>query len=51
MTVDMNPTPLPLTTLRIQVFNDFAPVDGTYEVDAERGLAGFSAAITDGSDW
>jgi hypothetical protein len=47
VTVEMNPTPLPLTTLRLQVFNDNAPVDATYEVDAERGLAGFSAAITD----
>ncbi|MEP7179866.1 MAG: hypothetical protein ABI775_12300, partial [Pseudonocardiales bacterium] len=47
VTVAMNPTPLPLTTLRIEVFNDNAPVDATYEVDAERGLSGFSAAITD----
>ncbi|WP_344115017.1 hypothetical protein [Kribbella alba] len=45
--VRMNPTPLPLTTLRIQVFNDSVPVDGTYEVDAEQGLAGFSANLTD----
>ena len=43
----MNPTPLPLTTLRLQVFNDNAPVDGTYEVDAEPGLAGFTASLTD----
>jgi hypothetical protein len=47
VTVEMNPLPLPLTTLRLQVFNDNAPVDATYEVDAERGLAGFSASITD----
>jgi hypothetical protein len=45
--VEMNPTPLPLTTLRLQVFNDNAPVDATYEVDAEQGLAGFTATITD----
>ncbi|MDX6292180.1 MAG: large repetitive protein [Kribbellaceae bacterium] len=45
--VRMNPTPLPLTTLRIQVFNDSVPVDGTYEVDAEKGLAGFTAALSD----
>ncbi|TDU83304.1 SdrD B-like protein [Kribbella voronezhensis] len=45
--VRMNPTPLPLTTLRIQVFNDNLPVDGTYEMDAEQGLAGFSANLTD----
>ena len=43
----MNPTPLPLTTLRIQVFNDNAPVDATYEVDAEQALAGFTAHLTD----
>jgi len=47
VTVEMNPTPLPLTTLRIQVFNDNAPVDATYEVDAEAGLAGFSVALAD----
>jgi hypothetical protein len=45
--VQMNPTPLPLTTLRIQVFNDNQPVDATYEVDAEKGLAGFTAHLTD----
>ncbi len=45
--VQMNPTPLPLTTLRIQVFNDNQPVDATYEVDAEQGLAGFTAHLSD----
>ncbi len=45
--VQMNPTPLPLTTLRIQVFNDNAPVDATYEVDAEHGLEGFTAHLSD----
>jgi len=45
--VQMNPTPLPLTTLRIQVFNDNVPVDSTYEVDAEQGLAGFTAHLSD----
>ncbi len=47
VTVAMNPTPLPLTTLRIEVFNDNAPVDATYEVDAESGIAGFTAHLTD----
>lgn len=47
VTVAMNPTPLPLTTLRLQVYNDNAPVDGTFEADAEKGLAGFTATITD----
>jgi len=45
--VVMNPTPLPLSTLRIQVFNDNTPVDATYEVDAEHGLAGFTAHLSD----
>jgi hypothetical protein len=45
--VVMNPTPLPLTSLRIQVFNDNQPVDATYEVDAEDGLAGFTAHLSD----
>lgn len=45
--VRMNPTPLPLTTLRLQVFNDNLPVDATYEADAEQGLAGFTATLTD----
>ena len=45
--VEMNPTPLPLTTLQIEVFNDNAPVDATYEVDAEKGLAGFTAHLSD----
>ena len=45
--VEMNPTPLPLTTLRIQVFNDNMPVDATYEVDAEQGLADFTAHLSD----
>jgi IPT/TIG domain len=47
VTVSMNPTPLPLTTLRLTVFNDNAPVDATYEVDAEQGLRGFTAHLTD----
>ncbi|MEO7132487.1 MAG: IPT/TIG domain-containing protein [Dermatophilaceae bacterium] len=47
VTVRMNPTPLPLATIRIQVFGDNAPVDGTYEVGAEQGLIGFTANLTD----
>ncbi len=47
VSVDLDPTPLPLATIRIDVFNDFAPVDGTYEVDAEQGLQGFTAHLTD----
>ena len=47
VTVQMNPTPLPLSTLRIQVFNDNQPVDATFEVDAEKGLSGFTAHLSD----
>jgi hypothetical protein len=47
VTVAMNPSPLPLTTLRIAVFNDNTPVDATYEVDAEDGLSGFTAHLSD----
>ncbi len=47
VTVAMQPLPLPLSTLRISVFNDNAPVDATYEVDAEPGLANFVGHLTD----
>lgn len=45
--VQMNPTPLPLSTIQIQVYQDQVPVDATYEADAEHGLAGFGAHLTD----
>ncbi len=45
--VKMLPTPLPLATVRIQVFNDNAPVDATYEADAEPGLKGFVGSLSD----
>jgi hypothetical protein len=47
VTVAMQPYPLPLGTVRLRVFNDSIPVDGTYEVGAERGLAGFTAHLAD----
>jgi SdrD B-like domain len=47
VTVTMQPYPLPLGTVRIRVFNDNIPVDGTNEVGAERGLAGFTAHLSD----
>jgi len=34
VTVTMQPYPLPLGTVRLRVFNDSIPVDGTYEVDS-----------------
>ncbi|OLB80437.1 MAG: hypothetical protein AUI14_06785 [Actinobacteria bacterium 13_2_20CM_2_71_6] len=45
--VTMQPFPLPLGHIRIRVFNDNVPVDGTYEVGVERGLAGFKAVLAD----
>ena len=45
--VQMNPTPLPLATIQIQVYQDQVPVDATYEADAEHGIAGFGAHLTD----
>ncbi len=47
--VRMNATPLPLTTLRIQVFNDSLPVDATWEMDAENktDMSGFTATLSD----
>jgi hypothetical protein len=45
--VAMQPYPLPLGTVRLRVFNDSIPVDGTYEVGAEHGLAGFTAHLAD----
>jgi hypothetical protein len=47
--VGMVAVPLPLTTLRIQVFNDSLPVDATWEMDAENktDMSGFTASLTD----
>ena len=49
VTVGLNPTPLPLATIQLQVYDDYAPVDGTYEVDAESSvnMSGFHAHLTD----
>lgn len=49
VTVAMNPLPLPLSTIRIQVFNDNQPVDATWEMDAENStdMGGFTVTLTD----
>ncbi len=60
VTVDMQPYPLPLGTVRIRVFNDIAPVDATYEVGSQEDsvcttpipagracLSGFTAHLSD----
>jgi hypothetical protein len=45
--VDMYAYPLPTGTLRLRVFKDTAPVDGTYEVGSEAPLRGFHAHLGD----
>jgi SdrD B-like domain/Polysaccharide lyase family 4, domain II/IPT/TIG domain len=47
VTVDMQPYPLPLGTIRIRAFQDSVPVDATYEVGAEKGIPGFTAHLSD----
>jgi len=47
VSVGMQPLPLPLATIKIQVFNDNVPTDGTYEADAEQGLRGFTGNPSD----
>jgi hypothetical protein len=47
VTVTMQPYPLPLSTIRVRVFQDNMPVDGTYEIGAESGLSGFTAHLAD----
>ncbi len=53
-TVALQPYPLPLGTVRVRVFHDNAPVDGTYEAGSETGsqggqvnLNGFVAHLSD----
>ena len=45
--VSMHATPVPLGTLRLRVFKDSAPVDGTYEVGLEKPLVGFTVHLND----
>ena len=45
--VRMHSVPLPTGTLRLRVFKDTAPVDGTYEVDVEQPLSGFVTHLND----
>lgn len=52
--VPVQPNPVPLGSVRVRVFHDNAPVDGTYEAGSETGgqgqgnsLAGFEAHLTD----
>lgn len=45
--VQLQPYPLPLGTIRIQVFNDNAQTNGQFDVPGEVGLAGFEGHIYD----
>jgi hypothetical protein len=49
VTVPLQPYPLPLATMKVQVFHDNAPVDATFEVDGEQGagMTGFEAHLSD----
>jgi hypothetical protein len=54
VTVPLQPYPLPLGTMKIEAFHDYAPVDATFEVDGESvppnstwNMAGYEAHLTD----
>ena len=45
--VELQPTPLPDSTVRALVFQDNAPVNGAPDTPAEAGLAGFEGQLAD----
>jgi hypothetical protein len=45
--VFLNPFPIPLGTMRLKVFADTKPTDGTYDEQNESGLVGFNGLIND----
>jgi hypothetical protein len=47
LVVEMQPYPLPLATVRIQVFEDNAITNGAYDVPGEAPLVGFEGHISD----
>ncbi len=47
VTVHLQPFPLPLATIRIQVFEDNYSTNGQFDVPGEHGLAGFEGHIFD----
>ncbi len=56
VTVEAQPFPLPLATIKLQVFEDRNPVNGQYDIPGEIGQQGFEGHITDilgvvKSDW
>ncbi len=47
VTVQAQPFPLPLTTIKVQIFNDNASTNGQMDVPDEVGLAGFEVHLND----
>ncbi len=47
ISVYLNPFPLPLGTVRVKVFQDSSPTDGTYDQSTELGLEGFHGILND----
>jgi hypothetical protein len=45
--VFLNPFPIPLGTMKLKVFADTKPTDGTYDEQNESGLVGFNGLIND----
>ncbi|NJM40858.1 MAG: hypothetical protein HC853_08835, partial [Anaerolineae bacterium] len=47
VTVQMYAMPLPLSTIRVRVFEDIAGTNGELDIPGEQGLAGFRALVED----
>lgn len=47
VTVLLQPTPIPDTTIQAAVFEDMSPVNGAPDLPAEHGLAGFTGVVRD----
>ena len=47
VTVKAQPYPLPLSTIKVQIFNDNASVNGQMDVPGEDGLSGFDVHLND----
>jgi hypothetical protein len=45
--VFLQPYPIPLGTIRLKVFQDTAPTDGTYEESTEKPIEGFHGIVND----
>jgi uncharacterized repeat protein (TIGR01451 family) len=45
--VELQPTPLPTSTIKAQIFEDISPTNGAPDLPAEHGLAGFRGQIAD----